>query len=333
MARATINDVATSAGVSTATVSRLLNGFNVSSGTADRVWKAVAELDYSPNALTRGVFAGRSSTIGVIIRDLDSPYYLELMRGIEEGATAHDSLVMFANTFSQEDREAAHVQRMDEQRVRGLILTTGPSLDERARKMAAAGTPCVIVSRSVKPSQNLHSISLDNVAAGRLIGAHLLSCRRSSVAVLTMGNREQGMDRIRGLREELNKHGIELPHDSVRAVEAKSEVHAALADLFAAARARGAQIDAVVCTSDLLTRHIYEALHSLGRRVPDDVALIAVGDFDWAETLGMTVIAQPTYEMGLEAAELIVNQPKEPVRIVKEPRLIVRRSCGENSRH
>lgn len=329
MARATINDVATSAGVSTATVSRLLNGFNVSSSTADRIWKAVAELDYTPNALTRGIFAGRSSTIGVIIRDLDSPYYLELMRGIEEGATTNDSLVMFANTFSQEDREAAHVQRMDEQRVRGLILTSGPSLDDRARKMAANGTPCVIVSRNVEPAENFHSISLDNIAAGRLIGAHLLSCQRSSVAVLTVGTREQGMDRIRGLRDELGNHGVELANDSVRAVRDKNEVHAAITDLFTVARAKGSPIDAIVCTSDLLTRNIYESLRKLGYRIPDDVALIAVGDFDWAEALGMTVISQPTYEMGLQAAELIANRPKAPARIVKEPRLIVRGSCGE----
>ncbi|MGO4587146.1 LacI family DNA-binding transcriptional regulator [Arthrobacter sp. 2RAF6] len=329
MARATINDVATSAGVSTATVSRLLNGLNVSSGTADRIWKAVAELDYTPNALTRGVFAGRSSTIGVIIRDLDSPYYLELMRGIEEAATAHDSLVMFANTFSRVDREWAHVQKMDEQRVRGLILTTGPDSDARARRMAAAGTPCVIVGRAADLSPNLHSISLDNIKAGQLIGGHLLACGRSSIAVITMGNREQGILRIRGLRSVLNEHDIELPDSAVRAVEAKEEVFTAIAELLADARANGSPIDAVVCMSDLLTRHIYEALHKLGRRVPDDVGLIAVGDFDWAETLGMTVIAQPTYEMGLEAATLIVTAPQEPVRIVQEPRLIVRRSCGE----
>lgn len=328
MARATINDVATSAGVSTATVSRLLNGLNVSTSTADRIWKAVAELDYTPNALTRGVFAGRSSTIGVIIRDLDSPYYLELMRGIEEAATADDSLVMFANTFSQVDREAAHAQKMDEQRVRGLILTTGPAIDDRARRMAAAGTPCVIVARAVEPSPNLHSISLDNIKAGELIGDHLLSCGRSSVAVITQGKREQGINRIRGLRNTLAKQGIELRDDAVRAVEAKDEVFAAVEQLLRTAPDES-PIDALVCMSDLFTRSVYEALRKLGRRIPDDVALIAVGDFDWAETLGMTVIAQPSYEMGLEAAKLIVTPPSEPVSIIKEPRLIARRSCGE----
>jgi LacI family transcriptional regulator len=326
MARVTITDVAASAGVSTATVSRLLNGQKVSSATADRVRKAVHDLDYTPNALTRGVFAGRSSTIGVIIRDLESPYYLELMRGIEEAATAHGSLVMFANSFSNVELEAAHMQRMDEQRVRGLILTGGPALDDKARRIAANGTPCVIVNRVVEEAPaNLHSVSLDNVEAGQLVGEHLLSCGRSSIAVVTMENRIQGLERITGVRNVLKKYDLDLPDTLVRSVDSKEQIFNVVVDLLA----DGRRIDAIVSVSDLLTRHLYEALQKLGRRVPDDVALIAVGDFDWSEALDLTVVAQPTYEMGLEAATLIVDQPSEPVQIIKRPRLIPRGSCGE----
>lgn len=329
MARATINDVAASAGVSTATVSRLLNGRNVSSDTAERIWKAVAELDYSPNALTRGIFAGRSSTIGVIIRDLDSPYYLELMRGIEEAATSHDSLVMFANSYSNVELEAAHVQRMDEQRVRGLILTGGPDLDGWARRIASTGTPCVIMNRVVEDMPpNLHTVSLDNIEAGQLVGEHLLSCGRSSIAVVTMGTRVQGLERLAGLRTVLAENGIDLPDAMVAAVEGKEEVFGAVAELLG----DGSSVDAIACFSDLLTRHVYEALLELGRNVSDDIALIAVGDFDWSKALDLTVVAQPTYEMGQEAAMLVVTQPEESVRIVKRPRLVARGSCGERRR-
>lgn len=329
MARATITDVATAAGVSTATVSRLLNGHHVSSGTADRVWKAVTDLDYTPNALTRGVFAGRSSTIGVIIRDLDSPYYLELMRGIEGAATSHDSLVMFANSYSNVELEAAHVQRMDEQRVRGLILTGGPALDGRARRIASTGTPCVIMNRVIEDMPpNLHSVSLDNIEAGQLLGKHLLSCGRSSIAAVTMGTRVQGLERLAGLRTVLAENDIELPDTMVRAVEAKEEVFGAVAELLG----DGSSVDAIACFSDLLTRHVYEALLELGRRIPDDVALIAVGDFEWSNALDLTVVAQPTYEMGQAAAALIVTQPERPVRIIRRPHLVARGSCGERRR-
>ncbi|MDR4215781.1 LacI family transcriptional regulator, partial [Bacillus paralicheniformis] len=100
-------------------------------------------LEYSPNALTKSIFAGRSNTIGVVIRDLSSPFYLDLIRGIDEVAAANDSLVMLANTFRKDDREAAQVRAMDEQRVRGLIVTTGVTADSHTRRMADNGTPCV----------------------------------------------------------------------------------------------------------------------------------------------------------------------------------------------
>lgn len=330
MPRATISDVATSAGVSTATVSRVLNGHAVATTTSERVWKAVADLEYTPNALTRGVFAGRSSTIGVVIRDLNSPFYLELMRGIDEAATTHHSLVMFANTFSQVEREAAHVQTMDEQRVRGLILTTGSATDSRARRMAEAGTPCVIVARRMTdPPPNLHSISLDNLEAGQLIGSHLLACGRSSIGVLYGGVRQSQTERIDGLRRVLKDHEVSLDDDAVRLAETGDEVAPTLAGMLSDARANGRPIDALVCLTGLLTRHAYEALQDLRQHVPDDVALITMDDFVWAEALGTTVVAQPSYEMGHDAAALIATQPPDPVQIVKKPRLVVRRSCGE----
>ena len=86
----------------------------------------------------------------MVIDDLRSPFYLDLMRGIDEVAGANGSLVMFASTFQHVDREAAQVQAMDEQRVRGLIVTTRETTDDRTRKMAAGGTPCVIVARPAR---------------------------------------------------------------------------------------------------------------------------------------------------------------------------------------
>lgn len=142
MKRATIGDVAARAGVSTATVSRVLDGGVVADATATRVWEAVARLEYTPNARTTSIFAGRSRTIGVVIRDLTSPFYLDLIRGIDQVAAASDSLAMFANTFREIDREVAHIQTMDEQRVRGLIVTTGETTDSRTRRgLSELGLP------------------------------------------------------------------------------------------------------------------------------------------------------------------------------------------------
>jgi LacI family transcriptional regulator len=316
--RTTIGDVATAAGVSVATVSRVLNGGAVKEDTAARVWEAVTTLEYTPNALTKSIFSGRSNTIGVVIRDLNSPFYLDLMRGIDEVAGANDSLVMFANTYRHPDREVAHVRTMDEQRVRGLIVTTGETTDARSRSMTANGTPCVVVARAVT---GLHSVILDNVAAGRMMAEHLVACGRSSVGVVAAGRRPSQVERTAGLRDALA--GAGLPAPVVVDAGTEDEVAAAVSALL-----RG-RPDAVVCLTGRLTVATYTALTAAGLTIPGDVALLTMDEFAWAAALGITVVAQPSYEMGRQAASLVVEAPAEPVHRVFAPTLVARGSCGE----
>ncbi len=331
MKRATIGDVAAHAGVSTATVSRVLNGGAVAEATAGKVWAAVTRLEYTPNALTKSIFAGRSRTIGVVIRDLSSPFYLDLIRGIDEVATANDSLVMFANTFRDVGREVAHVRTMDEHRVRGLIVTTGETADSRTRRVAESGVPCVIVARTVPdPPPGLHSISLDNVEAGRLMAVHLAAYGRSSVGVVTSGRRPSQLERTSGLRGALTTLGLPLPQDAVAVAEDETEVSAAVGSLLARAHDRREPLDAIVCTTGRLTVAAHSALTARGMAIPDDIAFLTMDDFPWAAALGITVVAQPSYEMGRQAAELVVERPDESVKLVFEPTLVTRNSCGES---
>lgn len=328
--RATVGDVAAHAGVSTATVSRVLNGGAVADATAAKVWEAVARLDYTPNALTKSIFAGRSSTIGVVIRDLSSPFYLDLIRGIDEVAAANDSLVLLANTFRRVDREVAQVRTMDEQRVRGLVVTTGETTDGRTRRMAESGTPCVVVARAVRnPPPRLHSVSLNNRKAGRLMARHLAACGRTRVGVITSGGRQSQIERTAGLRRALAEIGLPVPADAVAVAEAENEVSHALSSLVAGARSRGMPLDAIVCTTGRLTVAVHSALTARGVAIPDDMAFLTMDDFPWAAALGITVIAQPAYQMGRRAAELIVEHLSEPVRHVFDPTLVARTSCGE----
>ncbi|HJP73772.1 MAG TPA: LacI family DNA-binding transcriptional regulator [Pseudonocardiaceae bacterium] len=325
--RATIGDVAAAAGVSVATVSRVLNGGAVKPETATRVWEAAGRLDYTPNALTKSIFAGRSSTIGVLIDDLSSPFYLDLMRGIDEVADANGNLVMFANTFRHTGREVAQVQTMDEQRVRGLIVTTGESTDDRTRKMAAAGTPCVVVARPVADlTTNLHSVVLDNAAAGRLIAEHLVSCGRRSVGVITSGNRPSQLGRTDGLRQGLADAGLRLAEDAVISVDGNDDVDGAVRALLDGR----APIDAIVCLTGRRTVAVHSALTSRGLAIPGDIGFLTMDDFAWAPALGITVVAQPSYLMGQKAAELVVECPTEPAHLTFEPTLVARTSCGEN---
>ena len=316
MKRVTIGDVATHAGVSTATVSRVLNGGLVAEPTAAKVRAAAESLGYSPNALTKSIFAGRSSTIGVVIRDLSSPFYLDLIRGIDEVAAAGGSPVMLANTDRRADREAAQVLAMDQQRVRGLVITTDETADDHARRMAENGTPCVVVART---APGLHSVSLDDVAAGRLMAAYLAERGRSQVGVVSGSRRQTQVRRAEGLRRELAERGLRQPEEVVVANE--DEVDGAVGSLLR-------RNDIVVCTTGRLTVAVHRALTARGLKMPDDVGFLTMDDFAWAGPLGISVVAQPSYEMGRAAATLVVEEPATPARIVFQPTLIARDSCG-----
>jgi LacI family transcriptional regulator len=262
----------------------------------------------------------------VVIDDLRSPFYLDLMRGIDEVADANGSLVMFANTFHRAGREVAHVRTMDEQRVRGLVVTTGESTDDRTRRMAAGGTPCVIVARSVPdPPRGLHSVALDNVAAGRLIARHLVAFGRRSVGVITSGTRPSQLDRTEGLRQGLADAGLALPEAAMASVDVDERVDDAVGALLARSAA-----DAIVCLTGRRTVAVHSALIGRGLAIPDDIGFLTMDDFAWAPTLGITVVAQPSYRMGQQAAELVIENPDESARLTFEPRLVARTSCGEN---
>ena len=324
--RATIGDVAAGAGVSTATVSRVVNGGAVADATAARVRAAIARLQYTPNALTRGVFAGRSSAIGVVLRDLSTPFYLDLIRGIDEAAAANGSLITLANTARRSDREVAHIRAMDEQRVRGLIVATGSAAGGYVRRMAGNGTPCVLVARTVpNPRAGLHSITLDDGEAGRLMAAHLVACGRSSIGVVASGLRPAQAARIAGLRRALDELGVTLPGDAVTVAADPADADEAVGSLLA----RPGAVDAIVCTTGRLTVAVHAALTGRGVAVPDDVAFLTMDDFPWAATLGITAIAQPSHPMGRSAADLVMQNPQRPARLVFAPALVARGSCGE----
>ncbi|WP_198961929.1 LacI family DNA-binding transcriptional regulator [Pseudonocardia sp. MH-G8] len=324
MKRTTIGAVAAAAGVSSATVSRVLNGGPVNEATAARVREAVDRLQYTPNALTKSIFAGRSQTIGVVIDDLRSPFYLDLMRGIDEVADANGSLVMFANTFRHDGREAMQIQSMDEQRVRGLIVTSAASADDRTYRMAAGGTPCVVVARTVQdPPPRLHSVALDNIAAGRLMAEHLVSCGRRSVGVITSGPRPSQLGRTEGLRRGLAEAGLALTADDIVTVDGDDGAEDAVATLLQR------RPDAVACVAGRRTVAIHAALLSQGVTIPDDIGFITMDDFAWASALGISVVAQPAHLMGQRAAEFVVENPAQPRTVVFEPTLVARTSCGE----
>jgi len=332
--RATIAAVAELAGVSTATVSRVLSGGSpVSESTRVRVQAAAESLNYRPSDLTRAIFAGRSNTIGVLFADMRSRYYVGLIEGISRVANASDNLAYLAAGNRDDAQDRRILSLMDSHRVRGLI-TAAQNNDDIILSMAQSGTECVFITRQpTLQHSRIHSIRLDNLAAGRLAWKHMSDIGRTRPLLVNLTpQRETTLERNEGFYTAAAESGVELGAENSFAL---SSLDGPSDDLVRCIRNRWSQgtLDSLVATTGIATFRAYEALARTGLRVPEDVAILGFDDFDWAEYLStpLTVISQPTVEMGAAAAELILSEPGTSQRLLFPPSLVVRAStCGNN---
>lgn len=329
--RSTIADVARLAGVSTATVSRVLSGTaKVSAAKQAEVESAIKALDYNPSDLTRAIFSGRSNSVGVVVADLRNPYYVDLMRGVESVVTASGALAFLASTAREPERESRILRSMDAQRVRGLVITTAVGLDKGIRAMADRGTECVFMTRPRPPKRHrrMHSVRIDDLEVGAIAWRRLRQQRRRHVVVVTQSMSQYTQrTRLQGFRDAAAADGFEIADDQIVELERPDDPIGRLAEIVARRTGRR-RVDGVFAVTGISTLRAYQQLAATGLRMPDDVAFIGFDDFPWAPHIAtpLTLIAQPAFSMGVRAAELIIEEPKRSQEIVLPPFLVERAS-------
>ncbi|MEU3333342.1 LacI family DNA-binding transcriptional regulator [Glutamicibacter creatinolyticus] len=331
--RTTIGQVAEFAGVSTATVSRVLSGVSpVSETTRVRVLEAIDSLNYRPSDLTRAVFAGRSNTIGVLLADMRNPYYIDLIDGISQIANEAGTLAYLAAGNRNTSTEQRTLSLMDSHRVRGLITTAANDHEKIVHAMAEAGTECVYITQKPKIQHpRMHSIRLDDFAAGQLAWQHLSDIGRTRVLIVNQSRAQPTMQaRTLGFFEAAQRSGVTInEHDSIFRLKNLSQPSGELQKCIIE-RAKSRDINAIFATTGIGTFRAYEALSRSGLRIPQDVAILGLDDFMWAEYLApsLSVIAQPTIEMGAAAARVILEEPGEALHMTFDPSLVVRDSTS-----
>jgi LacI family transcriptional regulator len=328
--RTTIGAVARLAGVSTATVSRVLTGVApVSEETRLRVTAAVEQLNYRPSELTRAVFAGRSNTIGVLFADMRNPYYVDLVDGISRVANPAGTLPYLAAGNRDITTDRRLLSLMDSHRVRGVITTTAEDNEDILHAMAEAGTECVFMTRRpgiVHP--RMHSVRLDDAAAGRLAWQHLSQIGRTRILIINQTSDQPTMrERTAGLIEAARVAGTEIGPDRIFRLASLDSPSVELRERLLAGVADGT-IDAVFATTGISTFRTYEALMATGLNVPEEVAMLGLDNFAWADYLSpsVSVIVQPTVQMGMAATEIILEEPGSPQRRTFQPSITVRAS-------
>jgi LacI family transcriptional regulator len=311
---ATIYDVARRAQVSAATVSRVLNGRQtVDPLLAERVLDAVAELGYRRNAVARNLRKRQTSLWTVIISDVQNPFFTSLVRGVEDVASAAGYSVALCNSDENPEKESNYIAVALAEQAAGLIISPSSRHIEDLNLLAETGCPVVMVDRELKGVHG-DSVLVDNEHGAEMATSHLIDQGYQQIACITGPRRlSTATQRLRGYREALRAAGRPVDEALVRMSNFREHGgYKAMASLLD----EGAAPDAVFTANNLMTVGAMECLAERGLSIPGDVAVVGFDELPWADLVrpSITTVAQPTYDEGRAAAELLAKRIAQPDR-------------------
>lgn len=332
--RPTIFDVAERANVSTATVSHVLNRpERVAASTRARVEEVIAELGFVRNASARQLSDGRSRAVGLVVLDAN-PFNTEIARGVEDALKPAGYVVIVCNSAGSTEREEENLRLLEEQRVGGVLITPVASSRLAALdRLRASGTPVVLVDH--RGGSDSCSVSVNDVVGGRLAAKHLHGLGHRRIAIVNGPSSIQpNAERRKGFLQALEKEGVGVPPEYDLQTDAlRLEAGAAAAERLLAAKRPPT---AVFCGNDLLAIGVLRASLARGLSVPKDIAIVGYDDVAFAElaTVPLTSVRQPIYDLGFNAAHLLLSEisdvadgvAHEHKRLVFKPELVIRES-------
>ena len=311
---AQIKDVAKQAGVSVASVSRVLTGqAKVSETTTQRVLAAVKALDYRPDLAARRLRSRRTDTIGLIVSDIRNPFFTEVSRAIEDVAYQQQWRVILCNADENPDKEAVYLDLMRDENVSGVILS--PTLSRLAGfRPADYPFPVVLIDRCDRDTA-ADAVVLDNLDSAYRLTVHLIENDYQRIGCLYGAVSATGRQRQEGYAAAMNGHGL-VP----QAVAVSATVDHARTTAGNLLR-QEPRPQALLASSGLILLGVTEALRTARLRFPEDIALAGFDDLPWTRLVepGITVIAQPTDDLGRAAIDLLrqrILQPEQAVRRV-----------------
>lgn len=313
---ASIKDVAEAAGVSTATVSRVLsNGANVRPELRARVQAAVDRLGYRPNLVARSLRAQHTSTLGLIVSDIRNPFFTSISRAVEDTAYEQGYSILLCNTDEDPDREAIYLNLMRDANVAGIIVSpTRQAATQRGS--LPVNIPIVVVDRAIAGA-DVDAVLLDNVDSAARLATHLIENGYRHIGGIFGERSTTGRERREGLERALRAHGLAPRAGQMKYVAPKVEGgYAAALELLSSSQPP----EALFTSNSLIAEGAVRAIRELGLTIPDQVALVTFDDTTWASLVqpAITLIAQPTYEIGQTAAELLLQRIANPQRPARQ---------------
>lgn len=329
----TIEDVAKLAGVSNSTVSRVLNDREyVKESTRKKVFDAVSELGYKPSRIARSLRANSSKIIGLIISDIQNPFFTSLVRAVEDIAYTNNYSLILCNTDEDPEKEKLYVELMLSERVSGVIITPTREHDCPLRKLLEMNVATVCVDRQVLDCET-DSVLSDNAKSSFKLIEHLIQNGHKRIgALFGPSNITTFRKRLQGYKEAHEEYGLAIDKDLIQQGIPKEQEGYELAN-------RILDLDdpptAMIAGNNLMALGALHAIKDRQWSIPEDISLVSFDDREWAQLISptITVASQPTYEMGRLAAEQVMRRLEdsdEPFQhIVLESEIILRESVAK----
>ncbi len=329
--KVTILDISRAAGTSPSTVSRVLTGSAaVSPEKRAAVEAAISAFNFRPNHIARSLTTGTTFSIGLLLNEINNPFYSALARGVEEEANRLGYSLILCNTSEDAARERQYLNVLQDKQVDGIIL--GPISDDAAPILEVSRRmPVVQVDRQL-PTPDLSAVLVDNEAGAYMAVRHLIERGHRRIGVLLWERKIPTLtQRVLGYERALTEAGIAIEPALEVYIPGLRPKHAT--DATVALMTGDAPPTALFALNNVIGMGVFSAIQQLGLRVPDEVALVCFDDLDFFSLVhpSITAVSQPSFELGEQAMRLLARQIEEsehfaPEVIILPTRLVIRDS-------
>jgi LacI family transcriptional regulator len=336
--KVSLKDVANHVGVSTALVSKVLNGkekeARVSAQMAEKVRKAASQLNYQPNLIAKSLKSGKSGTIGLIVADISNPFFSNIARIIEDEAKKKGYVVIFGSSDENNHKQEDLINVFLNRQVDAFIITPAAGSELQIRELKKNGVPVVLIDRSF-PGVLVDSVHIDNLKASFKAVQHLIDAGRRKIAMVAYDSPLANMkQRIQGYKDALKRNRLAFVRERLIQVtyssfeeEVRQKIYRLLLPL---------TIDAVVFASNSMAMAGLKLMQELQIKIPEQLAVISFDKSDVFDLFYSPVsyISQSETELGKEAVllvtERISNEKKKAKHVAVDAQLVIRESSGIN---
>lgn len=319
----TIKEIAKLAGVSTATVSKVVNhkDDNISDATRERVLEIIEANNYVPNRIASSMITKKTNTIGLIIPDITNPFFPEVARGVEDYANKAGYHVVLCNSDNDPKKEITYIAMLQEKMVDGIIFTSSSLRNKVTKEFTRMQIPVITVDREIEGLKTKGKITVDNISGAYSGVKHMIE--RGYKRILHLGGpitSKPSLDRLEGYKKALSDFGI--PFDPELCYEGNYTSEWGYKGVKNALD-KGIAFDGIFCGNDMIAIGVIKALNEKGIKVPDDIGVLGFDNIYMATvvTPNLTTVSQPNYQMGYTAAEMLIHIIMNPSSNIKEVEL------------